>query len=150
VRSAKFTHERARALRKALSPPEILLWTRLRERGRDQPTFRRQHPIGAYIADFYCAAARLVVEIDGWGHADEGRPEHDRRRDDHMSRLGRQVIRIAAAEVMRDADAVAQMIVDTAISRSPNAPSAGAPSVRPSVGHLPRFAGEELTGSGSD
>jgi very-short-patch-repair endonuclease len=59
------THNRAKALRKALSPPEVLLWTRLRDRQPGRPTFRRRHPIGPYIADLHNAKARLVVEIDG-------------------------------------------------------------------------------------
>ncbi len=116
MRSTTLTHNRARALRKALSPPEVLLWTRLRDRQPGRPTFRRQHPIGPYIADLYNAKARLVVEIDGWGHADEGKAEHDQRRDDCMRRLGLKVIRIPAAEVMRNADEVAQMIIDTALA----------------------------------
>jgi len=47
-----------------MSPPEVLLWTRLRMLRGDGPTFRRQHPISPYIADFYCAAAKLVIEVD--------------------------------------------------------------------------------------
>ena len=115
MRSSRKTLTRARALRKRLSPPEILLWTRLRVRDSDTPTFRRQHPIGPYIADFYCAQARLVVEIDGWGHGDEAQIVHDDRRDRYLAGLDYHVIRIAAAEVMRDADDVADGMVRAAI-----------------------------------
>ncbi len=115
MRAHRKTHDRARALRQSLSPPEILLWTRLRRRGHGAPVFRRQHPIGPYIADFYCPRARLVVEIDGWGHADPAQVAHDEHRDAHMAGLDYHVVRIPAAEVMRDADAVADGMVRTAI-----------------------------------
>ncbi|MEO8926182.1 MAG: endonuclease domain-containing protein [Caulobacteraceae bacterium] len=64
-----------------MSPPEVILWAKLRVRVPGQPNFRRQHPIGPFIADFYCAAARLVIEIDGAGHGDEVQRDHDERRD---------------------------------------------------------------------
>src|SRR5690242_17849902 len=56
---------RARAMRKAMSGAEVILWTRLRGRRADRPTFRRQHPFGPFILDFYCPSARLDVEVDG-------------------------------------------------------------------------------------
>src|SRR5580704_15769706 len=64
-----------------MSPPEVLLWVRLRQLRGEGPTFRRQHPIGPYIADFYCASARLVVEVDGAGHTVDAQIAHDARRD---------------------------------------------------------------------
>ena len=65
MKSFSHTHKRAKDLRRSMSPPEVLLWTRLRVLRGDGPTFRRRHPIGPYIADFYCAAAKLVIEVDG-------------------------------------------------------------------------------------
>ena len=62
---------RARALRKAMSGAEVILWTRLRGRSPDRPTFRRQHPFGSIILDFYCPSARLAVEVDGSTHWDD-------------------------------------------------------------------------------
>ena len=62
---------RARAMRKAMTEPEVMLWSRLRGRARNKPTFRRQHPFGSLILDVYCAAARLAVEVDGATHSDE-------------------------------------------------------------------------------
>ena len=138
MRSSRLTHARAADLRRAASPPEVILWLRLRERRPGKPTFRRQHPIGPYIADFYCAAARLVIEVDGAGHGDEAQQRHDRRRDLYMERLGCQVIRVSAADVMNDADEIAQGMLDRAAS---------APSVtrrERAARHLPRErAGEE-------
>jgi very-short-patch-repair endonuclease len=114
MRSPSKTHTQAKALRRTLTPPEIALWALLRTRAKGAPTFRRQHPIGPYIADFYCAAARLVVEIDGWDHAAPERVTGDARRDRYMDELGYRVIRIAAAEVRASAGDVAQGIYDTA------------------------------------
>ena len=54
---------RARAFRKSMSPPEVLLWTRLRGRSPDKPTFRRQHSIGSIIVDFYCPSAKLAQHL---------------------------------------------------------------------------------------
>jgi very-short-patch-repair endonuclease len=63
----------ARRLRRKLSLPEVLLWSRLRARTPEMPVFRRQHPIGAYVLDIYCAKARLAIEIDGMSHDAAGR-----------------------------------------------------------------------------
>jgi very-short-patch-repair endonuclease len=62
---------RARDLRRASTPPEDLLWLALRNAQIGGMKFRRQHPIGPYVADFYCHAAGLVVEVDGVSHDDK-------------------------------------------------------------------------------
>ena len=116
MRSSSHTHDRARALRRALSPPEAALWARLRSRRADLPTFRRQHPIGPYIADFYCTVAKLVIEIDGVGHGDDAQQIHDRRRDAYMRQGGYRILRVSAGEVMADPDSAAQGIVDVALA----------------------------------
>jgi very-short-patch-repair endonuclease len=71
---------RARALRRNMTLPEGLLWQVLRTRPHAFK-FRRQHPIGQYIADFYCPAAKLVIEVDGIIHGMADRPVRDQRRD---------------------------------------------------------------------
>ena len=101
---------RARSLRKTMSPPEVLLWTRLRGRAPDRPTFRRQHPIGSVILDFYCPSARLAVEVDGATHNEDARSERDAARDLWLERQGVDVIRVPASEVYRDVAAVADRI----------------------------------------
>ena len=63
-----------------MSPPEVRLWVRLRVRHADKPVIRRQHPIGPYVLDVYCPAARLCIEIDGWGHNMGDQPQKDERR----------------------------------------------------------------------
>src|SRR5579883_2615614 len=68
MRAPKMTIHSARHLRRALAMPEVRLWNRLRKRIPGHPVFRRQHPIGPYVLDFYCTTARLAVEIDGISH----------------------------------------------------------------------------------
>ena len=122
----------ARKLRREMTLPEVLLWQRLRGNAASV-RFRRQHPIGPYIADFFCTAHKLVIEIDGKDHDGAEKAEHDARRDAFLKENGYQVLRIAAADVLKDVDAVAQAIVARAAS----------PLHHPSDGPPPR-AGEEL------
>ncbi len=97
----------ARRLRRQLSLPEMLLWRLLRLTRREL-RFRRQHAIGPFVADFYCPAARMVIEIDGAIHNE--RQDADERRDAYVASLGLAVIRISAADVLADPEAVADGI----------------------------------------
>lgn len=97
----------ARRLRRQLSLPEMLLW-RLLRLNRRELRFRKQHPIGPYIADFYCPAAKMVIEIDGAVH--NQRQDADGKRDVHMASLGLTVMRIPAAEVLADPEGVADSL----------------------------------------
>ena len=117
MRASTQTHERARLLRASLTPPERALWIRLRRRAADQPAFRRQHPLGPYILDFYCAKARLAVEVDGQAHDHADRPYRDQLRDAFLSGEGVAVMRYRAAEVMSDPDGVAQSIFEAAAAK---------------------------------
>ncbi|MFL6757029.1 MAG: endonuclease domain-containing protein [Sphingomicrobium sp.] len=105
----KETIERARALRKTMTKPERLLWWALR-RNSTGMRFRRQHPAGAFVLDFYCDAARLCVEVDGKSH--DFRTDHDRRRDAWLREQGVQTLRIAASDVLRNLDGVVALIVE--------------------------------------
>ena len=111
MRAPPQTIAHARRLRRALSPPEARLWNRLRERAPGLPTFRRQHPIGPYVLDFYCAKACLAVEIDGANHDMGGRPQYDIRRDACLQARGVTVLRIAAKELAPSIDEAADVIV---------------------------------------
>jgi very-short-patch-repair endonuclease len=104
------TH-RARKLRKQMSLPEVLLWRHLRGRGDGKPVFRRQHPIGPYVLDFYCPSRLLCIEIDGEMHHAEGRPARDARRDGYLKHLGIQVVHLPARYVLADPYAMAQRII---------------------------------------
>ncbi len=101
----------ARRLRRNLSKPEAQLWTRLRQRVTGKPVFRRQHPIGPYVLDFYCAKANLAVEIDGISHDLGDRPQRDVRRDAWLTKHGVTVMRIPAVELMCGVDEAADAIV---------------------------------------
>ncbi len=78
------------------------------------PIFRRQHPIGPYVLDFYCAKARLAIEIDGMSHDLADRPQRDVRRDAWHEAEGVTVTRTAAGDVMRTIDDTVDGIVRTA------------------------------------
>ncbi len=95
----------ARKLRREMSLPEVLLWEQLRA-AKQGMKFRRQHPIGPYIADFYCSAAKLVIEIDGEAHDQGDRPERDIVRDAVMRNAGYAVLRISAADVLKNMEDV--------------------------------------------
>jgi very-short-patch-repair endonuclease len=100
----------ARTLRAAPSLPEALLWRQLRLQP-DGVKIRRQHPIGDWVLDFYCAAAKVGFEIDGIAHDMGERPLRDQQRDEALGALGIAVVRIAAADVLRSPEAVAESIV---------------------------------------
>jgi very-short-patch-repair endonuclease len=73
--------------------------------------FRRQHPIGPYVLDFYCSKARLAIEIDGISHDMGDRPQRDKRRDAWLEAHGVRVVRIAAYETSRRIDEAADTII---------------------------------------
>ena len=113
-----------------MSLPEVLLWQRLK--GTPQGiAFRRQHPIGDYRADFYCAAARLVIEVDGVAHDMGDRPAHDEVRTRFLKMKGLRIVRIAAAEVLRDPDGVAASVVAYAADPLHHRAARGGPPPRP-------------------
>jgi len=102
---------RARAMRKAMTEPEVMLWSRLRGRGPDKPTFRRQHPFGSIILDFYCPAARLAVEVDGATHWDEAAQAKDEARDRWLMSQGVRVHRIPASRIYHDLGGVTDRVI---------------------------------------
>jgi very-short-patch-repair endonuclease len=103
----------ARKLRREMSLPEVLLWQELRGQ-KTGAKFRKQHPIGPYTVDFYYAGARLIVEVDGEAHDRGNRPQRDASRDEYLLDRGYQLLRIPAAEVLRDLAAVVQHIAERA------------------------------------
>jgi very-short-patch-repair endonuclease len=89
----------------------------LRARLPGHPVFRRQHPIGPYVLDFYCAAARLAIEIDGISHDMAERPGRDARRDAWLAKRHIKVVRIPAADLRYGVDETADAIVRMAAER---------------------------------
>jgi very-short-patch-repair endonuclease len=92
---------RARRFRRELTEPEAMLWSRLKGRGKDQPIFRRQVPIGSIILDFYCVAAKLDVEVDGRTHWDDEAQAKDEARDYWLAQQGISVMRVGAGAIYR-------------------------------------------------
>ena len=104
------TVKRAKQLRKQMSLPEVLLWRELRG-SPEGLRFRKQHPAGAYVLDFFCARANLAIEIDGIGHDMGNRPQIDADRDAWLKQRRIDTVRIAARDVLHDPQEVAQAVV---------------------------------------
>jgi very-short-patch-repair endonuclease len=100
--------ERARQLRREMTMPERLLWSKLRARRLEGLKFRRQFVIGPYVADFCCPEKRLVVELDGDSHA--GMEARDARRTAYLMAQGYRVIRYQNRDVLRDPTIIAEAI----------------------------------------
>jgi very-short-patch-repair endonuclease len=101
---------KARELRRHMSLPEALLWKLLR-RAPSGVAFRRQHPIGPYVLDFYCPIAKLAIEVDGFAHDTGDRRARDERRMEWLNKQGIQVVRIPAKDVLRDPSEVADAMI---------------------------------------
>jgi very-short-patch-repair endonuclease len=106
--------QRARALRRDAPFPERLVWSRIRSGQLEGWKFRRQHPVGRYIADFACVELRLIVELDGDTHGEATQVCRDAARTAYLEAEGWQVIRFWNAEVMDSLDGVLQQISDAA------------------------------------
>ena len=124
---------RARQLRRNLTPEERRLWVVLRRKQFAGFRFRRQQPLGQYIVDFFCPAAKLVIEVDGAHHANEPHSENDAERDRWLAARGYRVLRIINQDLKRRpgdvSDAIYAMLADP-----PSAPS----------GHLPPQGGKDI------
>ena len=101
-------YAQARQLRRTMSLPEVLLWQELR---KPDLKFRRQHPVGPYVLDFYCAAAKVGVEVDGIVHEMGEQPKKDKMRDGWLRQQGIRIVRVPAVQVLRSASDVAASIV---------------------------------------
>ena len=102
---------RARNLRRTMTEAEIKLWEFLNNRKACGYKFRRQHPLGLYIADFYCHEKRLVVEADGEIHLNPEAVEKDENRTAVLEQYGITVIRFSNQEVLEETDSVVQSII---------------------------------------
>ena len=107
---------RSRQRRRELTGPERRLWYAMRDRRLEDWKFRRQVPIGPYIADFYCHSARLVVEVDGDSHAD--RADSDRAREAWLEGQGLLVIRISNDEILHELEGIIERIAHVLGSRA--------------------------------
>ncbi len=110
-------YRRASRMRRALTPPEARLWAQIKGGGLEGLKFRRQHPVGPYILDFYCAVARLAVEIDGATHDALDQIAHDARRTAWLKAHGIEVLRIRSTDVRDHLDGVLAVILLHATGR---------------------------------
>jgi very-short-patch-repair endonuclease len=102
---------RARSLRRAQTPAEARLWSKLRNRGLAGYEFVRQEPIGPYFADFLCRERSLIVELDGATHSTEEELARDARRTAFLGSKGYTVLRLLNAHVFNELDGVLETIL---------------------------------------
>jgi very-short-patch-repair endonuclease len=118
-------------MRREPAPAEQKLWWCLRDRRLGGFKFRRQVSIGSYVADFYCADCRLIIELDGDSHSDQ--QEYDEHRTVRLRGLGLSVIRFVNTDVFENLDSVRLAILRECESRTEDARAAGkSPSPLPS------------------
>src|SRR5579862_4674355 len=107
--------QKARELRREMTPMEQRLWQALKGKQLDGLRFRAQHPVGRFILDFYCPAWKLVIEVDGGIHA--ANRERDEERTACLAAYGYQVVRVQNEEIETDLPAVLEQIRCAAFSR---------------------------------
>ena len=115
------TNSKARVLRKKMTEAEELLWKKLRRKQINGLHFRRQHPYGMYILDFYCDKANLAIEVDGKIH--DYRKEYDLEKDGFIKHTGITVLRFTNDEVSNNIDYVVGRIKDFVNNLHANTPS---------------------------
>ena len=108
-RAPEKIQQRARELRQEMTPTERRLWQALRGNALDGAYFRRQHAVGPYVLDFYCAKSKLAIEVDGGSHKEQEQYDAERTRW-LESEKGMRVIRFTNQDVLRDLDAVIEAI----------------------------------------
>ena len=133
---------RARELRQSSPDAERAIWDALRNRQLDGHKFRRQHPIGAYFADFACVEAMLVVELDGGQHFEPGAMEADARRTLALNANGFHVLRFDDRQALTEREGVLTAILEWLRIHHPH------PNPLPQAGEgvksLPLPRGEEI------
>jgi very-short-patch-repair endonuclease len=112
-------NERARRLRRSMTPQEVKLWVRLREMRTRGIHFRRQVPRDEYILDFACLRRRVIVEVDGGQHGHGRQGVHDVKRDEYFRRRGFEVLRFWNHEIDSNLDGVIETIYRVSQSRAP-------------------------------
>ncbi|WOH50858.1 endonuclease domain-containing protein [Bradyrhizobium sp. sBnM-33] len=115
---------RAKQLRQTMTRAETLLWRHLKAGRMDGIGFRRQTPIGNYVVDFVCFAAKLVIELDGESHDFDERQQADQRRDAFLAAEGFRVLRFTNEQVMSNLEGVVEIIRQaTSVGASGSSPS---------------------------
>lgn len=104
METTEHTRNLAKRLRRRMNAPELRLWSRVRRNQLDGIHIRRQHPLGPYVLDFFCARSRLAIEVDGGMH-DDDRRARDEVRDAWLATQGVRTLRLPASLVMDDMEA---------------------------------------------
>jgi very-short-patch-repair endonuclease len=110
---------RARRLRRDSTDCERILWDRLRRRSLDGIKFRRQHPLGPYVLDFFCEEARVGIELDGGGHDEDEQRLRDARKARHAEERGIRILRFWNTDVLQNVDGVLETILRAVRPPSP-------------------------------
>jgi len=121
-------NERARSLRKIMTPQEVKLWVRLRALRVLGHHFRRQSPLSPYIVDFECRRRKLIVEVDGGQHALEQNVKRDTARDEFLEKSGYRVLRFWNNEIDTELNGIVETIVEALNQRPPHPAAARPPS----------------------
>jgi len=113
-------------MRREMPLPEVILWQLLRGGKVDGLRFRRQHPVGPFVLDFYCAERKLAIEVDGLAHDNAERFEQDERRTMWLNNRGIRVIRFMASDIL-DPQALEAVVVTIRENVAPSTSYAGPP-----------------------
>lgn len=133
--------KRARKLRSEMTLPEAMLWKAMRQRPEGLK-FRRQHPAGICVLDFYCAAARLAIEVDGFAHSGARAMKADAARSHFLRSQGVATLRVPATAVLEDVHVTMERIVEVCRERIARIVTSHVPLHHPADGPPPP-AGED-------
>jgi very-short-patch-repair endonuclease len=118
-RVSESLRENAKAMRRDMTDAEPIIWYKVRAHRFRGASCRRQTPIGPYVVDFVCHAARLIIELDGGQHFESGNMVRDKRRDSYLAAQGYRVLRFNNHEVVTNKAGVLETIAE-AIGRAPS------------------------------
>jgi len=110
IHNHKYLEERRKELRKTLTPAEATLWKYLQKKQLKGRKFRRQHSVGNYIVDFYCASENLIIELDGAIHLDFARQNYDHERTQQLEGLGFIIVRFENKLIFENIEGVLEEI----------------------------------------
>jgi very-short-patch-repair endonuclease len=127
----QWLRNRARELRTEQTDAEKVIWRELRGRRFGGFKFRRQHVIGAYVVDFYCAACRLVIEVDGDSHAGEDNEAADRVREADLEQRGLKLLRFWNTDVFDNLEGALEVIYEHCQKRLDRASESPSPQPSP-------------------
>jgi len=105
------TFRNAKKLRTKMTPAEEVLWAALKNKQLEGLKFRRQHPISRYVLDFFCARAKLGIEVDGKYHEEKAQKIYDADRTDNLKLSNIEIIRFTNKKILTQLDQVLESII---------------------------------------